>query len=248
MNQDWEITPEKYLNQHELTSLLVRADELKIMGVARGRAQLVRDWMIINTFIYTGLRRSEACDLRCVDFRIFGGNSHLIVRRGKGGKKRHVHLPKGYAKDVRWYLKWKAERGEIADEESHFFRTERSLRYHPSGIYKRWKKYCPNHRLHDARHTNATAIYEATRSLRLVQKQLGHSSITTTQVYADISPEQSISGMNDMEKMVRALGRPSRRRKSGSGASQGQAATAAPAVTHQDGASEQYGQPGSTRY
>ena len=208
MNTSWEITPEKYLNKKELTALLIRADELKTLGIARGRAQLIRDWMIINTFVFTGVRRFEACLLRCVDFRIFGGNSHLIVRRGKGGKTRHVHLPKGYAKDVRWYMKWKAERDEIVDEDAFFFRTERSSKYHPSGIYKRWKKYCPNHRLHDARHTNATALYEATNSLRLVQKQLGHSSITTTQVYADISPEQSITGMNTMEKMVQGLKKP----------------------------------------
>ena len=168
--------------------------------------------MIINTFIFTGLRRREVCDLRCGDFRIFGGNSHLLVRNGKGNKPRHVHLPRGYSKDVRWYLRWKVERGELEDPEDYFLRSERSPRYAPSGIYKRWKKYVPNHRLHDARHTTATALLEATNSLRLVQKQLGHSSLTTTQVYADISPEQSISGMNAMEKLVKG----STRRRPGS--------------------------------
>ena len=213
MDRNWQITPQKFLNREELTALLLRADEIKTIGIARGRAQLVRDWMIINTFIFTGLRRFEVCELRCVDFRIFGGHSHLIVRRGKGGKTRHVHLPKGYKRDVHWYLKWKAERGEIVDEDSFFLRTERSPKYHPSGVYKRWKKYCPNHRLHDARHTNATALYEATNSLRLVQKQLGHASLTTTQVYADISPEQSISGMAAMERLIRSArnGRPRER-------------------------------------
>ena len=209
---DWEITPEKFLNAEELSKLLIRADELKTLGIARKRPQLIRDWMIINLFIFTGVRRKEACELKCVDFKVFGGNSHLIVRRGKGAtaekpKSRHVHLPKGFAKDVRWYLRWKAERGEIRDEEAYFFRTERSPKYYPSGIYKRWKKYCPNHRLHDARHTSATALYEATNCLRLVQKQLGHASITTTQVYADVSPEQSVTGMTQMEKLVNGLKR-----------------------------------------
>jgi integrase/recombinase XerD len=203
MNPNWEITPEKFLNREELTALLIRAQELKELGIARKRAQPVRDWMMINTFIFTGLRRREVCDLRCGDFRIFGGNCHVVVRNGKGGKSRHVHLPKGYAKDVRWYLKWKVERRELEDPEDHYLRSERSPKYAPSGIYKRWKKHCPNHRLHDARHTNATALYEATNSLRLVQKQLGHASVTTTQVYADISPEQSISGMCEMEKLVK---------------------------------------------
>ena len=207
MNPNWEITPEKYLNRQELTALLVRAEEIKTIGISKKRAQLVRDWMIIRTFIYTGLRRFEVAELQCGDFRIFGGNSHLVVRRGKGGKTRHVHLPKGYASDVRWYLKWKVEKGELQSPEDFFLRSERSPKYAPSGLYKRWKKYVPNHRLHDARHTNATILYEATNSLRLVQKQLGHSSLTVTQVYADISPEQSISGMNAMEKLLGSLGR-----------------------------------------
>ena len=207
MNPNWEITPEKYLNRQELTALLVRAEEIKTIGISKKRAQLVRDWMIIRTFIYTGLRRFEVAELQCGDFRIFGGNSHLVVRRGKGGKTRHVHLPKGYASDVRWYLKWKVERGELRSPDDFFLRSERSPKYAPSGLYKRWKKYVPNHRLHDARHTNATILYEATNSLRLVQKQLGHSSLTVTQVYADISPEQSISGMNAMERLLGSLGR-----------------------------------------
>ena len=207
MNPNWEITPEKYLNRQELTALLQRAEEIKTIGVSKKRAQLVRDWMIIRTFIYTGLRRFEVAELRCGDFKIFGGNSYLVVRRGKGNKVRHVHLPKGYASDVRWYLKWKVEKGELQFPDDFFLRSERNPKYAPSGLYKRWKKYVPNHRLHDARHTNATILYEATNSLRLVQKQLGHSSLTVTQVYADISPEQSISGMNAMERLLGSLGR-----------------------------------------
>ena len=207
MNPNWEITPEKFLNRQELTALLLRAEEIKTIGIARKRPQLIRDWMILRTFLFTGLRRFEVAELRCGDFKIFGGNSNLVVRRGKNGKTRHVHLSKGYASDVRWYLKWKVERGEIQSPEDYFLRSERSPKYAPSGLYKRWKKYVPNHRLHDARHTNATVLYEATNSLRLVQKQLGHSSLTVTQVYADISPEQSISGMNAMEKLLGSLGR-----------------------------------------
>ena len=132
---------------------------------------------------------------------------------GKGGKSRHVHLPRQYTKDVRWYLRWKAERGEIASADAYFLRTERSEKYSPSGIYKRWKKYVPNHRLHDARHTNATALYEATNCLRLVQKQLGHAALSSTQVYADVSPEQSVEGMTAMEKLINGRKRRTGRRR-----------------------------------
>ena len=207
MNPNWEITPEKFLNREELTRLLLRAEEIKTLGIAKKRPQLIRDWMLIRTFIFTGLRLFEVCELRCGDFSIFGGNSRLLVRRGKGGKTRHVHLSKGYASDVRWYLKWKVERGELQTPEDYFLRSERSPKYAPSGIYKRWKKYVPNHRLHDARHTNATILYEATNSLKLVQKQLCHASIFVSQRYADISVQQSIAGMNAMEKLLGSLGR-----------------------------------------
>jgi integrase len=131
----------------------------------------------------------------------------LASPNGKGRKGRHVHLPREYKRNVAWYLRWKAERGEIADEDAYFLRTARSPRYYPTGIYKRWKRHCPNHRLHDARHTNATLLYEATNSLWLVQKQLGHASIATTQVYADVSPEQSIAGANAMERLAASLRR-----------------------------------------
>ena len=89
-------------------------------------------------------------------------------RTGQGGKTRYVHLPKGYASNVRWYLKRKVERGELQSPEDYFLRSERSRKYAPSGLYKRWKKYVPNHRLHDAGHMAATVLYEATNSERLV--------------------------------------------------------------------------------
>jgi integrase len=207
VNPNWEITPSKVLNRQELTALLLRAEELKTIGEAKKRPQLVRDWMIIMTVLHTGLRRFEACNLRCGDFRIFGGNSHVTVVKGKGSRPRNVHLSKYYAKDVRWYLKWKVDRGELKSPDDFFLRSERSPKYAPSGVYKRWKKYVPNHRLHDARHTCATVLFEATNNLRLVQKTLGHASLATTQVYADVSVEQSIAGMDAMARLMASVRR-----------------------------------------
>lgn len=204
MNERWKLSPERFLNAQELTALLRRAEELRTLGIARKRPQLIRDWMIIQTFTFTGLRRSEVCDLRCIDFRIFGGHSYLVVRRGKGGRSRHVHLPRGYKKDVRWYLRWKRERGELDDPEAFFLRTERSEMYSPSGIYKRFKKYCPSHRLHDMRHTTATNLLAAGQSLRLTQLVLGHASLTSTQVYLGLTATQSVAGMDAMERLVKS--------------------------------------------
>ena len=53
-------------------------------------------------------------------------------------------------------------------------------------------------KLHSSRHTYATQLYKKTKNLRLVQKQLRHASIETTQVYADVMPEDIMAGVNDL--------------------------------------------------
>jgi integrase len=65
-------------------------------------------------------------------------------------------------------MRWKAEQAELQPG-AHLLRSNKSERLSSSAIWRRWKKYCPLHRLHDARHTNATLLYEATtRSLNLI--------------------------------------------------------------------------------
>jgi len=204
--QTWELTPEKFLNPHELASLMNRAEELYVLGITKKRKALVRDWLIINLAISSGLRRKEMCDLRVEDLRIGNGQSHLIVRNGKGGKQRVVHLGHEFKSVLKKYLTWKHENGELT-EGCYLLRTERSQKYCVGGIWYRWKKYCPK-RLHAARHSFGTYCYQATKNIRLVQKQLGHSKITTTAIYSDCTPETITQGMDDMERLTRAIRRP----------------------------------------
>jgi integrase len=49
----------------------------------------------------------------------------------------------------------------------------------------------PKYSIHSARHTYGTHLYHATKNLRYVQKQLGHSNITMTSIYADILPSEN---------------------------------------------------------
>ena len=61
----------------------------------------------------------------------------------------------------------------------------------------------PLFRLHDARHTAATLLYEASQDLRLVQKQLGHSRPSITAVYADVCDEKARQGVAAMEQLAK---------------------------------------------
>ena len=203
---DWELTPEKFLNPHELATLLNRAEELFVLGTTKKRKALVRDWFIIQLAVSTGLRRKEMCDLRVEDLHIGNGQSHLVVRNGKGGKQRVVHIGKEFKGVLKRYLIWKHENGELT-EGAHLLRTERSPKYCVGGIWYRWRKYSPK-RLHAARHSFGTYCYQATKNIRLVQKQLGHSKLSTTATYADCTPEVITQGMDDMERLTRSLRRP----------------------------------------
>jgi site-specific recombinase XerD len=56
--------------------------------------------------------------------------------------------------------------------------------------------------IHGLRHTFGTHLYKASGgNLRLVQKQLGHARVTTTQVYADVLAEDAVAAM---ERLYRA--------------------------------------------
>jgi len=204
MNNDWELTPEKFLNTHELSQLLKKAQDLYDLGISRKRKALIRDWFLIHTAIFTGLRRGEICNLMVSDLCIGNGQSHIIVRTRKGGKKNQVvHIGKDYKQTLKKYLQWKMDNEEL-NPDSYLLRTERSPKYSVSGLWARWKKYCPK-KLHSARHTFATMTYQATKDLRLLQKQLSHSKITTTQIYADVTSDAICSGMDAMERLTKAV-------------------------------------------
>ena len=204
VTNQWELTPDKFLNEVELARMLTKAEELYVLGEAKKSKALIRDAFLIQSAILTGLRNSELCDLKVIDLRIGNGQCHLIVRKGKGNNERTVHIGKQYKQILKRYLKWKMEHNELHPD-AYLLRSERSEKYSPSALWRRWKKYCEK-TLHSARHTNATLVFQASGSnLRMVQKQLGHSRITTTQIYADVMPQVMQENMSAMEKLTHSI-------------------------------------------
>jgi len=201
---NWELTPEKFLNETEIAQMLTKAEELYVLGEQKKSKAMIRDAFLIQTAILTGLRNSEICNLKVTDLRIGNGQSHIMVRNGKGGKDRTVHIGKDYKRILKRYLKWKMDHGELHPD-AYMLRTSRSEKYSITALWRRWKKYCPK-TLHCARHTNATLMFQASgNNLRMVQKQLGHSRITTTQIYADVMPHVMEEHMCSMERLAKTI-------------------------------------------
>lgn len=159
-----------------------------------GELRDLRDRAILELFFSTGLRLSELSTLtRDIDL-----NSDELSIRGKGGKVRVVFLSDKAKKSIRDYLKARKDISDalFAPTEAKNFKKEstrefgflnkrsieRIVKQHATkaGISK---KVTP----HVMRHMFATDLLGNGADLRSVQALLGHSSITTTQIYTHVT-------------------------------------------------------------
>ena len=137
----------------------------------------LRNRALVELVYSAGLRSAEAVglDLADVDFE----QELVHVRRGKGGKERIVPLGEEAALWVARYLR-DARPALARGAEDALFVSARGRRLDTSTL----RRLAPHpHRL---RHAFATHLLEGGADLRTIQELLGHSSLSTTQVYAHV--------------------------------------------------------------
>ncbi len=153
-----------------------------------------RNKLILKILYFTGIRVDEICKLT---IRSFQQTDHGVVMmvEGKGRKVRSIHLPEHLVKEINAYL---------ATLSSPFlFTTERNSfgLYKPLGtsqIFRIVKRAARQAKLsvapspHWLRHTSATHAIEGGAPIHVVQRSLGHESISTTGKYLDIRPKESV--------------------------------------------------------
>ncbi len=183
----WRITPEKYLNEEEVKALRKVASDQAIIARSKGNQTAVRNHLIIELALGTGLRVSEMTNLKVTDVHLGKGQNSLIVRNGKGGKDRVVAFNSALKNLISDYLDYRISHSPYL---FHSERGEQMTRFGIGRVFKNLAKMAriaEHHSIHSLRHTYATNLYKASDyNLRLVQKQLGHSNITTTSVYSDV--------------------------------------------------------------
>ena len=136
----------------------------------------LRNRALVELVYSAGLRSAEAVglDLADVDFE-----QELVRVRGKGGKERVVPLGEEAADRVARYLR--AGRPALArGAENALFLSARGRRLETSTLRR---LVAHPHRL---RHAFATHLLEGGADLRTIQELLGHSSLSTTQVYSHV--------------------------------------------------------------
>lgn len=189
---NWHIDEGKFLGEEEVGKLTNYLEERKNVALHNGNRIAIRDWFTITLALSTGLRVSEIANLCCGDFWLEGERASLIVRRGKCGKRRIVKFSADFKKGLNDYLEWKNRTGEDCSPEAPLILSSNTKdKMTTRGLQKIFERNAKRvgirgYSIHSLRHTYATFLLSASKNLRLVQKQLGHSSIAITQVYADI--------------------------------------------------------------
>ena len=153
----------------------------------------VRDKAMLELMYATGMRVSELINLKMDDLNMGVG---FIKCLGKGQKERVV--PFG-SKAKEWLVRYldKGRASFLKKKVSNFlFLTRLSRPMSRQMFWKIIKKYAVKARIkkdimpHSLRHSFATHILERGADLRVVQEMLGHSDISTTQIYTHINKER----------------------------------------------------------
>lgn len=181
--------PRNVLSEDQVERLLASPDLATPIGL--------RDRAILSLLYSTGLRRAEVASLDMNDVDLTDGT--VFVKRGKGGKPRLVPLGQTAAADVLAYLQ--RGRPELAQGNTTALfigaddRAMKNLgqRLQPDGISQlvwRNSKRAGLPRLirpHALRHAFATHLLRAGADIRHVQTLLGHSAVSTTEIYTHVA-------------------------------------------------------------
>ena len=140
-----------------------------------------RDRLIVRTIYATGVRVSELSGIQVQDID-FGAET-IRVRGGKGGKIRIVFIDGETLDELRAFL------GDR--REGPLFPGQRGNSISPRTIQFIFRKYAPaGITPHKLRHSYASELYTRSHNLRVVQENLGHTSIKTTEIYLHTDVEE----------------------------------------------------------
>ena len=161
--------------------LLQQPNEKEVKGV--------RDKAMLELLYATGLRVSELVSLKKNDVNLESG---FLICKGKGGKERIVPLGNFSSLAIIKYLE-EARQKFWKKETDTLFLTSHGGSFTRQGFWKMLKEYGEQAGLkqkispHILRHSFATHLLERGADLRSVQLMLGHSQITTTQIYTHVT-------------------------------------------------------------
>jgi integrase/recombinase XerC len=155
-----------------------------------------RDRALLELFYSTGVRLSELVNLKMSDIDWWNDTIKVV---GKGQKQRVIPFGRKAKNALKQYLEFRekivAEHHQ-GKEVNNVFLSERSTRLNPKTVYTIVHRYVAmvseieRKSPHVLRHTFATHLLNRGADLRAVKELLGHSSLSTTQLYTHVTVEK----------------------------------------------------------
>jgi integrase/recombinase XerC len=191
-NQLTDNNPGQYIKAPKNTRKLPKTldvDQIKSLLEAGANSTIeIRDLAMFELFYSSGIRLSELAQLNLTDIDLT--DKSLMVRSGKGGKSRMLPIGSKAVAAINTWLEHRIK--SITSTETALFISTRGTRLGQRSIELRLKQWCKkkgiaeNIHPHMLRHSFATHLLESSQDLRAVQELLGHSNISTTQIYTHL--------------------------------------------------------------
>lgn len=181
-------------------------------------------YLPVFLLVMVGLRRGELLALRWddIDFKnnilkvrhnmVRGEDGYIIKPPKSEAGIRDIHLGQDvmsvlgqarlqYMKDLKKY-------GKYFQDLEFVIRQEDGSPFHPDSMSQKWRRFLekydlPKIRLHDLRHSNATALIQAGVSPKVVQQRLGHADVQITlNTYTHVLPEMDIEAAEKLDLIM----------------------------------------------
>jgi site-specific recombinase XerD len=191
----------KWLDKKQRAALL-RAVDKEVENANRRyprlRLMVVRDAAIVRLILFTGLRVGEIIQLRKNDVTLDERKGSVVVREGKGTKRREVPLNSSARKALLDYLRIRPD-----NESEDLFLGQREEGIQSKTVERAVLRFAGGAGLenvtpHVLRHSFAKALINSGVTLEKVATLLGHSNLNTTRIY-------TTPGERDLEEAVRML-------------------------------------------
>ena len=174
-----------------LPNILSPEEVSQLLNFKPKNSQDKRDFAIIELIYSSGLRVSEAVNSNLSDFE---DNNNFLRVIGKGSKTRLVPVGRFAQNAIKI---WISERKKILTSDDALFVNLRGSRISTRSVQERIKNIALKQGLppvnpHMLRHSFATHLLESSGDLRSIQELLGHSSLSTTQIYTRLDYQHLI--------------------------------------------------------